>query len=98
MIPLPPGPLSLEDRAAVRWFAEEVQPHEPALRQWLRTRFPWLGDIDNIAREAVVRVWRKNCAGEGASIKSPKALLFAIARNAACDQVGHGRRGHALLA
>ena len=29
------------------WFAEEVQPHEPALRAYLQARFPTLGDHDD---------------------------------------------------
>jgi len=33
-----------------RWFAAAVQPHDAALRGWLRTRFPALGDIDDIVQ------------------------------------------------
>lgn len=79
-----------------RWFSEEVQPHEPALREWLRARFPWLHEADEIAREAVLRLWHQGSGGAGAGIASPRALLFAIARNAACD-VGR-RRGIAEIA
>ena len=31
-----------------RWFAEEVQPHEPALRACIRTYFPSLLKFDDI--------------------------------------------------
>ena len=68
-----------------RGVVEEVQPHEPALRAWLRARFPWLHEADEVARDAVVRLWRRGAADGGAAIASPKALLFTIARNAACD-------------
>jgi len=85
---LPPsGPAPSSDHT--RWFAEEVQPHEPALRGWLRARFPWLQDADEIARDAVIRLWRRGGGDQVVPIKSPKAALFAIARNAAVDQ---GRR------
>ncbi len=86
---MPPPPHhepSLADRAAARWFSEQVQPHEPALREWLSARFPWLSDIDNLTREAMIRLWHKSRADDSAAIKSPKALLFAIARNAAYDE------------
>jgi RNA polymerase sigma factor (sigma-70 family) len=69
-----------------RWYAEEVRPHEPALRAWLRSRFPWLADVDNIVQESVIRLWRRFENRTGAPIHSPKAALFAIARNAAVDQ------------
>jgi RNA polymerase sigma-70 factor (ECF subfamily) len=75
--------------ATAHWFTEEVQLHEPALREWLRTRFPWLSDVDNVAREAVVRLWHKHKATGSKTLRSPKAMLFAIARNAAYDE---GRR------
>jgi len=68
-----------------KWFAEEVYPHEPALRKWLRVRFPWLHEADEVAREAVLRLWKQGNISGSAGIESPKALLFAIARNAACD-------------
>lgn len=72
-----------------KWFAEEVQPHGPKLRAWLRTRFPWLGDVDDIAQEAVLRLWRRRTRGEMPPLRSAKAALFAIARNAAIDLARH---------
>ena len=74
------------DGQSQRWYAEEVRPHEPALKSWLRVRFPWLADIDNVVQESVTRLWRRSENPEGAPIRSPKAALFAIARNAAVDQ------------
>lgn len=68
-----------------QWFAEHVLPHEPALRAWLRARFPWLHEADDVAHDAVVRLWHRGAASDGAAIASPKAMLFAIARNAAHD-------------
>lgn len=72
-----------------QWFADEVLPHEPALREWLRQRFPWLNDVDNIARDSIARLWRRLGSQERKPPHSPKAMLFAIARNAAYDE---GRR------
>lgn len=65
-----------------RWFADEVAPHEAALRNWLRVRFPAIADRDDLVQEAYLRIWR---AHGQARITRPKAFLFAIARNLALD-------------
>ncbi len=63
-----------------RWFAEEVQPHEPALRAYLRQRFPDVNDIDDLVQESYVRLLAAQRKGP---IASAKAYLFSIARNGA---------------
>jgi RNA polymerase sigma factor (sigma-70 family) len=65
-----------------RWFAEEVQPFEPALRAYLQGRFPTLTDQDDIVQDTYSRLLRARAAGE---IRHPKAFLFTTARNAALD-------------
>lgn len=65
-----------------RWFAEEVQPHESALRSYLRSRFPSLPDIDDLVQESYARLIRAKEAGR---ICYAKAFLFTTARNAALD-------------
>ncbi len=70
----------------LRWFAEQVQPHEPSLRAWLRARFPSLTDTDDLVQEAYVRVIRAHASG---SLGNPKSYLFATARNAALDIFRH---------
>jgi RNA polymerase sigma-70 factor (ECF subfamily) len=62
---------------------EQVQPHEPKIRAWLRARFPGLGDVDDIIQEIYVRVLRARRSGE---LAHPKAYLYATARNAALDR------------
>lgn len=77
-IPVPPL-----DSEANRWFSENVHPHEPMLRAWLRSRFPGLDDIDDVVQQAyerILTVWPER------EIRSPKAFLFAIARNIAYDR------------
>ena len=64
------------------WFDREVRPHEIALRGYLRARFPGLADHDDIVQEAYVRLLR---ARESGQLRSPKALLFTVARNLALD-------------
>lgn len=63
-----------------RWFAREVQPHEPMLRAYLQREFPTLPDVDDIVQESHLRLLR---AHEKSPIKSGKAYLFTVARNVA---------------
>jgi RNA polymerase sigma factor (sigma-70 family) len=65
-----------------RWFADEIQPHEPALRAYLRCRFPSLRDQDDIVQDTYARLLR---AKESRNIRHPKAFLFTMARNSALD-------------
>ncbi len=69
-----------------QWFAQHVLPHEPALRAWLRSRFPHFHDIDDLVQESYAKILR---ARAGPPIVSVKAFLFATARNLAFD---HFRR------
>ena len=52
------------------------------MRAYLKARFPSLHDIDNLVQEAFARILRTR---ESAGVRSPKALLFTTARNAAYD-------------
>jgi RNA polymerase sigma-70 factor (ECF subfamily) len=65
-----------------RWFAEEVQPLEPALRAYLQARFPTLGDFDDIVQESYTRLLKAQATG---GVRSTKAYLFTTARNIAFD-------------
>jgi RNA polymerase sigma-70 factor (ECF subfamily) len=68
-----------------RWFEAELRPHEPALKSWLHARFPNLPEVDDIAQEAAVRLWQRQAKAGAAPLRSAKAALFAIARNAVID-------------
>lgn len=70
--------LPLADQTS--WFREEVQPHEAALRAWLRSEFPSLPDVDDIVQESYFRLLR---ARETSRIESTRAYLFGIARHVA---------------
>ena len=73
-----------ENSDATRWFTDEVQVHESALRAWLRGAFPVLADPDDLVQESLTRVWRIRQKGE---VRSPKALLFTTARHLALDEL-----------
>jgi len=74
--------VSTPDTERVRWFTEEVQPHEASLRAYLRAAFPSLPDIDDLVQESYARLIRAKEAGK---ISYIRAFLFATARNAALD-------------
>ncbi len=74
------------DEENTRWFTESVLPHEPMLRAWLQSRFPTGVEIDDVVQEAFLRVIR---ARQRATLGSPKAFLFATARNLALDRIRH---------
>ncbi len=70
------------DTEQARWFTHEVQPHEPALRAYLQSRFPALGEPDDIVQETYIRACREKTAGR---IRHTRAFLFTAARNVALD-------------
>ena len=74
-----------------RWFSEQVQPHEPALRAYLSKRFPALPDHDDLVQETYVRTLRAHAGGR---VPCARAFLFTTARNAAID-LFRRRRGNA---
>ncbi len=84
----PPRPMSPSESTRLpaptlsRWFTEEVQPHEPALRAYLQSRFPTLEEHDDIVQETYTRLLRAQANG---GVRYPKAFLFTAARNAAFD-------------
>jgi len=72
-----------------RWFSEKVQPHELALRHWLRGRYPQIGDVDDIVQETYARVFRARASSD---IVDVRPYLFTVARNAAFDIFRKKRR------
>ena len=73
----------MPDVAETLWFNEHLAPHEPMLRAWLAGRFPGFGEIDDIIQESYWQVLAARA--RGTEMKSPKAFLFATARNRAID-------------
>lgn len=67
-----------------RWFTDEVQPHAPQLKAYLRGSFPTVRDVDDVVQESFLRLWRARAAGP---ILSAGALLFTVARRIALNVV-----------
>jgi RNA polymerase sigma factor (sigma-70 family) len=63
-----------------RWLAEEVLPHESALKAYLRSHFPDLRDVDDVVQDSYIKLLEARRQHE---IVSPRAYLFTTARNAA---------------
>lgn len=80
--------LSAHACETTRWFSQEVQPHEPSLRAYLRGRFPQLADPDDVVQEAFFRVVK---ARENGSLRSARSFLFTTARNLAVDRFRENR-------
>ena len=83
-------PLTFDDQS--RWFAEEVLPHEPPLRSYLRQSLPSLADVDDLVQDCFARMLRAKRTG---TVRSPRPFLFAVARNAVRDYLQ--RKGRAEL-
>ena len=71
-----------------RWFTEEIQPHEPQLRAFLRRSVACLADLDDLVQECFIRTLRAQNSGP---IRSGRAFLFTVARNAVYDLVPAAR-------
>lgn len=78
-------PLPAAESSPADLLAAEFCSHERTLKSWLRSRFPWLNEVDDIAQEAVFRLWRRQNRAGATPLRSPKAALFSVARNAVVD-------------
>lgn len=70
-----------QDSETAAWFAKEIQPHEGVLRNYLRS-IARPSDIDDLVQESYARLLRMR---EQHRMRSPRGLLFTLARNAAHD-------------
>lgn len=67
-----------------QWFADEVRPHEGALRGYLRQSFPAVRDIEDVVQESYLRAWKTRAVQP---IRSMRAFLFTVARRIALNVV-----------
>lgn len=77
-----PPEIPTSDTEHARWFADEVQPHEQALRSYLKKSFPSVHDVDDVVQESLTRTW---LARAKQPILSAKGFLFKVARHMAID-------------
>lgn len=81
-----------QDTETAVWFAKEVQPYEGRLRSYL-VGIARPDDIDDLVQESYARLLRMRAQHR---VRSPRGLLFTVARNAARDLFR--RRGTADVA
>lgn len=72
------SPDTCADRTQERWFAEEVKPHEPALRAYLHRKFPDMGDVDDVVQESYLKAF---LAWQRGKLTSVRGFLFTVAGN-----------------
>jgi RNA polymerase sigma-70 factor (ECF subfamily) len=66
------------EKSCDAWFADEVMPHERALRAYLGRRFPTLTEVDDVVQESFLRTflaWQKD------KLTSTRGFLFTAASN-----------------
>ncbi len=85
----PTGPDQIAVSDSARWFAEEAQPHGPALKDYVRRAFPTLRDVDDVVQESYLRLWRRRAEEP---IRSARAFLFSVAQRIALDGLRRRRR------
>ena len=71
-----------------RWFTEEVHPHDARLKSYLRSSFPSIRDVNDIAQESYLRIWKARLVQP---VHSTKSFLFTIARHLAFDAIRRNR-------
>jgi RNA polymerase sigma-70 factor (ECF subfamily) len=74
-----------------QWFAEEILPHEGLLVRYLTRAWPNPAEVLDLRQDIYVRVYE---SARDALPTSPKALLFATARNLMIDRIRHHRVVH----
>ena len=71
-----------------QWFRVRVHPHGGQLKNYLRSAFPSVRDVDDVDQESYLRIWQ---AKASIPINFGKAFLYKVARNIAIDLI---RRDH----
>ena len=87
--PAMPAPPCVQGNDPVKWFNQEVHPHENQLRAYLRGQFPSVRDVDDVVQESFLKIWKARAA---VPIESARAFLFRIAQRLAIDVVRRARR------
>jgi RNA polymerase sigma factor (sigma-70 family) len=70
------------------WFATQILPHEGVLVRYLMRVWPNSAEVLDLRQDIYVRVYE---SARGALPTSPKAFLFATARNLMTDRIRHNR-------
>lgn len=82
--------MPLDERGpSAQWFANEVRAHDAMVKAYLRSSFPAIRDVEDVAQESYLRAWKAHATRP---IKSAKALFFTVARRLALNAIRRERR------
>lgn len=76
------------DESLAQWFAREILVHEEALVRFIARNWPYRDDIHDLRQDTYVRVYEAAARSRPAS---PRAFMYATARNLMADRVRRGR-------
>ncbi|MGJ4728090.1 RNA polymerase sigma factor [Luteimonas sp. SDU101] len=76
------------DESLAEWFAREILVHEEALVRFLARTWPHRDDVYDLRQETYVRVYEAAARSRPAS---PRAFMYATARNLMADRIRRGR-------
>lgn len=82
------GNVAAMDESLYHWFAQEILVHEEALVRFLARSWPNRDDVYDMRQDTYVRVYEAAARSRPAS---PKAFLYATARNLMADRLRRGR-------
>jgi RNA polymerase sigma factor (sigma-70 family) len=71
-----------------QWFSEEILSHEVSLTRYLHRVWPNMSEIPDLRQDIYVRVYEN---AKDSRPASPRAFLFATARNLLTDHIRRGR-------
>jgi len=76
------------DRERAGWLADQILPHEPALRAWLRPRVRPALEVDDVVQETYAILAGLEAVDR---IRDPRAYLFAVARSVVLQALRRSR-------
>lgn len=76
------------DRQRALWLADQVLPHEPALRAWLGARPVVRLEVDDIVQETYAVL---AALDDVAHVRNPRAYMFTVARSVLLQHVRRAR-------
>jgi RNA polymerase sigma factor (sigma-70 family) len=71
-----------------QWFSEQILSHEVSLTRYLHRVWPNMSEIPDLRQDIYVRVYEN---AKDSRPASPRAFLFATARNLLTDHIRRGR-------
>ncbi|MDB6095329.1 MAG: polymerase, sigma-24 subunit, subfamily [Verrucomicrobia bacterium] len=67
-----------------QWLTKEVEANGTSLRNFIRSRYPSLRDVDDIVQDSYLRMWK---AALTRQVQFSKSFLYRVARNLAIDHL-----------